>query len=90
MSGVWEGGCEKERVMMVEAGDLGNHEEARKMKVGSYNIIASHHHEPSSFSRIGQVNICWRMEARSSNCGNCGNAWRGAREHGEGEAASGG
>jgi len=39
MNGAWEGGCEKEGVMMVEAGDIGNHEEARRMKVGGYNIM---------------------------------------------------
>jgi hypothetical protein len=39
MSGAWEGGCEKEGVMMVEIRDLGNHEEARRMKVGGYNIM---------------------------------------------------
>ncbi len=39
MSGMWEGKCEKEGVMMVEARDLGNHEEAKKMKVGGYNIM---------------------------------------------------
>jgi hypothetical protein len=39
MNGVWEGGCEKEGVMMVEVGDLGNHEEARRIKVGGYNIM---------------------------------------------------
>jgi hypothetical protein len=39
MSGVWEGGCEKEGVMMVEAKDLGNHEEAKKMKVRGHNIM---------------------------------------------------
>jgi hypothetical protein len=39
MSGVWERGCEKEGVMMIEARNLGNHEEARKMKVESHNIM---------------------------------------------------
>ncbi len=39
MSGAWEGGCEKEGVMMVEAKNLGNREEARRMKVRSYNIM---------------------------------------------------
>jgi hypothetical protein len=39
MSGVWERGCEREGVMMVETRDLGNHEEAKRMKVGSYNIM---------------------------------------------------
>jgi hypothetical protein len=39
MSGKWEGGCEKEGVMMVEVGDFGNHEGARRMKVGGYNIM---------------------------------------------------
>ncbi len=39
MSGTWEESCEKEIVMMVEAKDLGNHEEARRMKVGGYNIM---------------------------------------------------
>jgi hypothetical protein len=33
MNGVWEGGCEKEGVMMVEVGNLGNHEEARRQEV---------------------------------------------------------
>jgi hypothetical protein len=39
MSGVWEGGCEKEGVLMLKVGDLGNHEEARRMKVGGHNIM---------------------------------------------------
>ncbi len=39
MSGTWEGGCEKEGVMMVEVGDRNNYEEARRMKVGSHNIM---------------------------------------------------
>jgi hypothetical protein len=39
MSGTWEGGCEKEGVMMVEVGHFGNHEEARRTKVGGYNIM---------------------------------------------------
>jgi len=39
MSGVREGGCEKEGVLMVKARDFGNHEEARRMKVGGYNIM---------------------------------------------------
>jgi hypothetical protein len=38
MSGTWEGGCEK-GMMMVEVGHLGNHEEARRTKVGGYNIM---------------------------------------------------
>jgi hypothetical protein len=38
MSGTWERCCEKEGMMMVEARDLGNHEEARKMKVGGHNM----------------------------------------------------
>jgi len=38
MSGTWEGGCEKEGVMIVEAKDYNNHEEARRMKVGGHNI----------------------------------------------------
>jgi hypothetical protein len=64
MNGVWEGVCEKEGVMMLKAGNLGNHEEARRMKVGGHNIM--------SFPRNGQVNICWKMEAKSSNSGSCG------------------
>ncbi len=48
------------------------------------------HHEPSIFSRSGQVNICWRMEARSSSNGNCGNAGGGTYDHVEWEATSGG
>jgi hypothetical protein len=39
MSGVWEGNCEKEGVMMVEVQDRSNHEEARRMKVGGHNIM---------------------------------------------------
>ncbi len=39
MSGMWEGGCEKEGVLMVKARNFGNHEEARRMKVGGYNIM---------------------------------------------------
>jgi hypothetical protein len=39
MSRTWEGGCEKEGVMMVEVGDFRNHEEARKMKVGGHDIM---------------------------------------------------
>jgi hypothetical protein len=39
MSGAWEGGYEKEGVLMVEVGDLANHEEARRMKVGIHNIM---------------------------------------------------
>jgi len=39
MNGTWEGGCEKQGVMMVEVGHLGNHEEVRKTKVGGYNIM---------------------------------------------------
>jgi hypothetical protein len=39
MSGVWEGGCENEGVMMLEVGDLGNHEKERMMKVGNHNIM---------------------------------------------------
>jgi hypothetical protein len=38
MSGTWEGGCE-ERVMMVEARDPNNHEEAKRMKVEGHNIM---------------------------------------------------
>ncbi len=39
MSKVWEGGYEKEGVLMVEARDLANHEEVRRMKVGNHNIM---------------------------------------------------
>jgi len=39
MNGTWEGGCEKEGVMMVEARDPNNHEDARRMKVGGHNIM---------------------------------------------------
>jgi hypothetical protein len=39
MNGMWEGGCEKEGVLMVETRYFGNHEEAKRMKVGSYNIM---------------------------------------------------
>jgi hypothetical protein len=39
MNGVWEGGCEKEGVMMLKVGDLDNHEEARRMKVKGHNIM---------------------------------------------------
>ncbi len=38
----------------------------------------------------GQVNICWRMEARSSSSGGCGNTRGRTHEHGEWEVASGG
>jgi hypothetical protein len=39
MSGEWEGGCEKEGVMMLQARNLNNHEEVRTMKVGGHNIM---------------------------------------------------
>jgi hypothetical protein len=39
MNGTWEGGCDKEGVMMLEARDFDNHEEARRMKVGGHNIM---------------------------------------------------
>jgi hypothetical protein len=39
MSGMWEGGCEKKKVVMVEERDLSNHEEARRMKVVDHDII---------------------------------------------------
>jgi hypothetical protein len=39
MSGVWEGACEMEGVMMVKVGDRSDHEEARRMKVGGHNIM---------------------------------------------------
>jgi len=39
MNGTWEGGCEKEGVMMVEARDRNNHEEAKRMKVRGHNIM---------------------------------------------------
>jgi hypothetical protein len=39
MNGAWEGGCEKEGMIMLKAKDLNNHEEARRMKVGSHNIM---------------------------------------------------
>jgi hypothetical protein len=39
VSGTWKGGCEKEGVIMLETRDLGNHEEARRMKVGGLNIM---------------------------------------------------
>ncbi len=39
MNGTWERGCEKEGVMMVEARDPNNHEEAKRMKVGGHNIM---------------------------------------------------
>jgi hypothetical protein len=39
MNGMWEGGSKKEGVLMVKARDFGNHEEARRMKVGGYNIM---------------------------------------------------
>jgi hypothetical protein len=39
MNGAWEGGCEKEGVMMIETCDPNNHEEAKRMKVGGHNIM---------------------------------------------------
>jgi hypothetical protein len=39
MNGTWEGGCEKEGMIMLKARDLNNHEKARRMKVGSHNIM---------------------------------------------------
>jgi len=39
MSGMWEGGCEKEGVMMVEVGDRRNHGEAKRMTVRGHNIM---------------------------------------------------
>ncbi len=35
MSGMWEGGCEKKKMMMVEERDLSNHEETRMMNVAA-------------------------------------------------------
>jgi len=58
MSGTWEGGCEKEGVMMVEAKDLGNHEEARRMKVGGYNIM----NQPTSQGVVKSTFVAeWRQ-----------------------------
>jgi len=39
MNGAWKGGCEKEGVIMLKVGNFGNHEEARRMKVGGHNIM---------------------------------------------------
>jgi hypothetical protein len=39
MNGTWEGSCEKERVMMIKEGDLGNHEETKRMKVVGHDIM---------------------------------------------------
>jgi len=39
MNGAWKGSCEKEGVMMLKIGNLGNHEEARRTKVGGQNIM---------------------------------------------------
>jgi hypothetical protein len=39
MSAAWERGYEKEGMIMLKARNLGNHEEARKMKVGGHNIV---------------------------------------------------
>jgi hypothetical protein len=54
------------------------------MKVGGHNIMNQ------LASQQVVVNICWRMEARSSSSGGCGSARGGIHEHGEWEAASGG
>jgi hypothetical protein len=59
MSGVWEGGCEKEGVMMLKARDFGNHEEARRMKVGNHNIM----NQPTSQGEVKSTFVGkWRQD----------------------------
>jgi hypothetical protein len=48
------------------------------------------HHEPANISRTCQVNIHWRMEARSSSNNGYGIIGVGIHEHGEWEVVGGG
>jgi hypothetical protein len=85
MSGVWEEGCEKEGMMMVKVGDLGNREEASKMKVGGHDIM-----NQLAFQRVVKSTFVgkWRQDLPSSD--NCGSTREGVHEHGEWQTAGGG
>jgi hypothetical protein len=88
MNGAWEGGCKKEEVMLVI---VERSRKSWKSWEGKEDEGGRpQHHEPISFSRSCQVNICWRMETRSSSNGGYGNTSIGIHEHGEWEATSGG
>jgi hypothetical protein len=79
------GGCKKEGVMMVVVKRGKKSWESKEDEGGR-----PQHHEPTNFSKSCQVNICWRMETRSSSNGGYGNTCVGIHERGEWEVASGG
>ncbi len=85
MSGAWEGGCKKEGVMVVvvrKGMKSWKSWEGKEDEGGR-----PQHHEPTSFSKTCQVNIHWRMEARSSSNGDYGSTGVRTHEHGEWEVA---
>ncbi len=60
---------------MVKAGDLGNHDEARKMKVGGHNII----NQPAFQGVVKSTFVGeWKQDFPSS--GGCGNIGEGVHE----------
>jgi len=82
MNGVWEGGCEKEGVMMLEVGDLDNHKEARRMKVGGHNIM-----NQLAFQGVVKLTFVgkWKQDFQVVAV-----QGRGTHEHGEWEVVGGG
>jgi hypothetical protein len=88
MNGAWEEGCKKEEVMMVvvrKGMKSWKSWEGKEDEGGR-----PQHHVPVNFSKTCQVNIHWRMEAKSSSNDGYGNICVGIHEHGEWEVASGG
>ncbi|CAM6012875.1 unnamed protein product [Sphagnum balticum] len=72
-------------MMVVKVGDLGNHEEAKRMKVGGHDIM-----NQLAFQIVVKSTFVgkWRQDLPSN--GSCGNTGEGAHEHGEWEATGGG
>ncbi len=87
MSGMWEGGYKQEGVMMVvvKKGMRSWKSWEGKEDEGG----RPQHHEPTSFSKSCQINICRRMEIISSSNGGYDNTCVGIHEHGEWEVAGG-
>ncbi len=77
MNGMWEGGCKEGVVMVV----VKRGKRSWKSWEGKEDGGRPQHHEPINFSKSCRVDICWRMETRSSSYGSYGNASVKIHEH---------
>ncbi len=70
---------------MIKEGDLGNHEETKRMKVVGHDIM----NQPT-FQRVVKSAFVGKWKQHLLSSGGCGNTREGAHEHGEWELVGGG